>query len=332
MRGETPRLVPRVAFFCLVVGTLITGAGSCIAQTYPTRAVRIIVGQSPGGATDIFARMTAQKLNEAWKQPVVVENRPGAAGAIGAEMTVKAPPDGYTVLLATAGQIVINQHFMKLPFDPVRDLVPITFFAAAPLMLVAHPSVPAKSVRELIALARARPEKITHGSGGNGSPAHLAAELFKTMSGVRMTHVPFKGVAPAVTAVVAGQIDWTFATVVAVLPQVRAGRLRGLAVSTAKRSQSVPEVPTVAEAGIPGYAFTTWYGFFGPAALPKDVAGRINAELTRILGLSDIRERLTTDGSEPGNLTPEQFAAFIKAEAARWGKLIRSLDIKPENQ
>jgi tripartite-type tricarboxylate transporter receptor subunit TctC len=300
------------------------------AQTYPARPVRIIVGQSPGGATDIFARIVAQKMSEAWKQPVVVENRSGAAGAIGAELTVKAPPDGYTLLLATAGQIVINPHFIKLSFDPLKDLVPITFFAAVPLMLVEHPSVPAKSVRELVALAKARPDTITHGSGGNGSPAHLAAELFKIMAGVRMTHVPFKGVGPAVTAVVAGQIDWTFASVIAVLPHVKGKRLRGLAVSTTYRSRSAPDVPTVAEAGVPGYDFTTWYGFFGPAALPREVAGRINAEVMRILGLADVRERLTNDGSEPGNLTPEQFVAFIHTEAARWGKLIRTMNIKGE--
>ena len=194
----------------------------------------------------------------------------------------------------------------------------ITFFAASPLMLVAHPSVPARSVKELVALAKARPDRITHGSGGSGSPAYLAAELFKAMAGVRMTHVPFKGVAPAVTAVIAGQIDWTFATVAAVLPQVKGGRLRGLAVSTAKRSQSAPDVATVAEAGVPGYDVATWYGFFGPAALPKELTGRINAEMTRILGLADVRERLLGDGAEPGNLTPEQFAAFIQVDAARW--------------
>jgi tripartite-type tricarboxylate transporter receptor subunit TctC len=303
------------------------GAGSP-GQAYPSRPIRIIAAQTAGGATDIFARMIGQKLAEAWKQPVVVENRPGAAGTIGTEITVRAPADGYTLLLATAGQIVIHQSlYPKLAYDPIRDLAPITFVAASPLVLVVHPSVPAQSIKALVTLAKSHPDRLNHGSGGSGSPAHLAAELFKSMAGIRMTHIPFKGVAPAVAAVVAGQIDLTFATVAATLPQVKANRLRALAVTTPKRSQIAPDIPTVAEAGVSGYEVTTWYGMFGPAALPKEIVSKLNAEITRILRLAEIRERLFNDGAETANLPPAQFTAFINADAARWAKLIKAVGI-----
>jgi tripartite-type tricarboxylate transporter receptor subunit TctC len=270
-------------------------------------------------------------MSEGWKTPVVIENRGGAAGAIGAEMTAKAAPDGYTLLLATAGQIVINQSLNPQPgFDPVRDLSPVAFVASSPLLLVAHPLVPAKSVRELVALARAQPNRLAHGSGGTGSPAHLAAELLKSMTQVRMTHVPFKGVAPSVIAVMGGEIDVTFATIAATLPQVRAGRLRALAISTARRSATLPEVPTIAESGVPGYEVTTWYGMFGPAALPKDIIGKLNTEITRILTSQEMRERMTQDGADPGNLDLNQFAALIKRDAARWAKVIKEAGIKPD--
>jgi tripartite-type tricarboxylate transporter receptor subunit TctC len=309
----------------------ISQTAPAAAQTYPSKPIRIIAAQSPGGATDIFARLIGQKMSESWKTPVVIENRGGAAGAIGAEMTAKAPPDGYTLLLATAGQIVINQSLNPQPgFDPVRDLAPVAFVASSPLLLVSHPSVPAKSVRELVALARAQPNRLAHGSGGTGSPAHLAAELLKSMTNVRITHVPFKGVAPSVIAVMGGEIDMTFATIAATLPQVKAGRLRALAISTAKRSPTLPEVPTIAESGVPGYEVTTWYGMFGPAALPKDLIGKLNVEITRILALPEMRERMTQDGADPGNLDLNQFAALIKRDAARWAKLIKEAGIKAD--
>ena len=217
-------------------------AGATLAQSYPVKPIRIIAAQTAGGATDLFARMLGQKMAEAWKQPVVVENRPGAGGTLGNDVTAKSAPDGYTLLLATAGQIVINQSlYPDSGHDPLRDLAPIALFATSPLMLVVHPSVPVHSVQELIALAQRAPDRLNHGSGGGGSPAHLAAELFKTLTGTKMTHVPFKGVAPSVMAVIAGQIDLTFATIAAVLPQVKAQRLRALAVTTSRRSQIVPD-------------------------------------------------------------------------------------------
>ena len=273
--------------------------------------------------------MLGQKMTEAWKQTVIVENRPGAGGTIGNEVTAKSAPDGYTLLLATAGQMVINQSlYPNSGQDPIRDLAAITLFATSPLLLVTHPSVPARSVRELVALAKSAPNRLNHGSGGGGSPAHLAAELFKSLAGIQMTHVPFKGVAPSVLAVIAGQIDLTFATIAATLPQVKAGRLRALAVSTPRRSQIVPDIPTIAEAGVPGYEVTTWFGVFGPAALPKDIVAKVDAEVARILRLPDVRERLYNDGAEPGNLTNDEFNAFIRADAARWAKLIKATGIK----
>ena len=312
-----------------MASVVIARAPLALAQSYPVKPIRIIAAQSAGGGTDLFARMLGQKMTEAWKQTVVVENRPGAGGTIGNDVTAKAAPDGYTLLLATAGQMVINPSlYPDSGHDPIRDLAPIALFATSPLMLVVHPSVPAHSVQEVIALARSAPTRLNHGSGGGGSPAHLAAELFKALTGAKMTHVPFKGVAPSVLAVIAGQIDLTFATIAAVLPQVKAQRLRALAVSTPRRSRIVPALPTVAEAGVPGYEVTTWFGLFGPAALPKDIIARLHIEVTRILALPDVRERLYNDGGEPGNLTVDEFGAFIRADAARWAKVIKAAGIK----
>jgi tripartite-type tricarboxylate transporter receptor subunit TctC len=326
MSARAARSAP---FTFIMAVLLVGGASAAFAQGYPSKPIHIIAAQSPGGASDLFARLIGQKLYEAWKQPVVVENRAGAGGSIGTEMTAKAAPDGYTLLLAAAGQIVINQSlYPKLGYDPIKDLTPVAFFAASPLVLVTHPSVPVKSVKELIAFSRAHPNGLTCGSGGGGSPAHLAAELFWAKTGVKMTHVPYKGVGPSVAAVIAGQIDLTFATLAATLQQVKAHRLRALAVTTSKRSRIVPEIPTVAEAGVPGYEVTTWYGLFGPAALPKEVVNKLNAEVARMLRSADIRERLLNDGADPGTLTLEEFSTMIRADAARWAKIIKDAGVR----
>jgi tripartite-type tricarboxylate transporter receptor subunit TctC len=325
------RTAKRIApSLCQLITASLLLAAPAAAQQFPVKPVRILTGQAPGGATDIFARLFAQKLNETWKQPVLVESRPGAAGAIAAELTAKAAPDGYTLLLSTAGQVVINPHLTKLAYDPLKDLAPVVYLTGSSLLLVTHPSVPAGSVKELIALARAHPGKLNHGSGGSGSPAHLAMELFKHLTGTTMTHVPFKGVGPAVTALIAGEIDLSFASVASTQSLVRAGRLRALAVSTPKRSSALPETPTVAEAGVPGYEVTTWYGFFGPAAVPAEVVSRIHADVSRLLRQADVRGRLVAEGGEPGDMTVEQFAAFTRAEHAKWGKVIRAAGIKGE--
>ena len=295
------------------------------SPAWPSRPLRIIAAQSPGGVTDMLARTLAQRFSEAWKQPAVVENRAGAAGAIGTEAAVKAAPDGYTLLLSSAGPIVINPGlYPKLGYDPLRDLTPIAFVAASPLMLVVHPSVPAQSVKALVALARAQPERLSYGSGGNGSPAHLTAELFKASTGTRITHIPFKGSAPSVLALVGGQIDLSFTTIVISIPQVKANRLRALAVTSPQRSRAVPALPTMIEAGVASFESQQWFGLFGPAALPKDIAAKLHAETLRIMENADLRERLAADGGEHTAMSTEQFAAYIRADAARWAQVIRT--------
>ncbi len=295
------------------------------AQIYPAKPLRIIVGQTAGGISDLIARMVAQRFTESFKQTVVVENRAGAAGGIATEMAVKAAPDGYTLLLSSAGPIVINPGlYPRLGYDPQRDLSPIAFIASSPLVLVVHPSVPAKTVTELIALAKSQPDRLSYSSGGNGSPPHLTAELFKSMTGTRMTHVPFKGSAPSVIALVGGQVDLSFSTVAVTLPQVRAGRIRALAVTSQQRTVSVPQLPTMAEAGLPGFESQQWFALFGPAALSKDIITRLNAEVARWLETPDVRARLATEGAETGKLSLDQFAAFIRTDAARWLKVIRA--------
>jgi len=314
--------------------TLITAAGfalltalplSVTAQPYPAKPIRIIVGQTAGGVSDLIARLVAQRFTEAFKQSAVVENRAGAAGGIGTEMAVKAAPDGYTLLLSSAGPIVINSGlYPKLGYDPILDLAPIAFIASSPLVLVLHPSVPAKTVKELVALAKAQPDRLSYGSGGNGSPPHLTAELFKTMTGAKMTHIPFKGSAPSVIALVGGQVDLSFSTVAITLPQVKAGRIRALAVTSPMRHPVVPHLPTMAEAGLAGFESQQWFALFGPAALPKEIITRLNAEVARWLESPGVRTRLSSEGAEPGNLTPDQFAAFIRTDAARWMKVIKA--------
>jgi tripartite-type tricarboxylate transporter receptor subunit TctC len=303
------------------------------AQNYPVKPIRIIAAQSAGGVTDALARAFAQKFNEAWKQPVVVENRAGAGGAIGTEVAVKAAPDGYTLLLSSAGPIVINPSlYPALGYDPLKTLVPITFIASSALVLVTHPSVPATSVKQLIALARARPGKLTYGSGGSGSPPHLTAELFKTEAAIDITHIPFKGSAPSVLALVGGQIDLSFSTAVIVLPQVNAGRLRGLADTSPQRSKAMPGLPTMIEAGMPDFESQQWFGLFGPAGLAPDIVSRLNAEATRIIGSPEMRERLANDGAEPGPpaMTQREFAAFLQTDAARWTRVVKLSGAKTE--
>ena len=303
---------------------LLTHGSATLAQAYPSKPVRFLSGQPPGGATDFFARMVAQKLNDIWKQPVLIEHRPGASGSIAVELTVKAPPDGHTLVFVTAGQIVINPHLLKLNFDPLVDLAPVAFLVHTSMLLVTHPSVPAKSASELIALAKARPGKLNVGSGGNGVPTHLAAELFMSLTGTRMAHIPFKGSAPSVIALVGGQVDLSFSTVAITLPQMKAGRIRALAVTSPRRNPAVPHLPTMAEAGMPGFESQQWFALFGPAALPKDIIARLHTEVAHWLETPALRTRLSTEGAEPGNLTLDQFATFIRADAARWMTVIKA--------
>ena len=314
----------------LLVCALLAHGSAALGQAYPSKPVRFLSGQPPGGATDFFARMVAQKLNETWKQPVIIEHRPGASGSIAVELTVKSPPDGYTLVFATAGQIVINPHLLKLNFDPIVDLAPVAFLVHTCMLLVTHPSVPAKSARELIALAKTQPGKLNFGTGGNGAPTHLATELFMSLTGTRMTHIPFKGAGPSILAVATGDVDFAFGSVPATLGPAKGGRVRALGVSTLKRTQAWPELPTLAESGAPGFEMTSWYAFYGPSALPKDIVTRIHAEIGRIAAQPEFQARLTSEGAEHEAMTNERFAQFIRAESARWAKVIRERNIRAQ--
>jgi tripartite-type tricarboxylate transporter receptor subunit TctC len=312
----------------LTLCALLTHGSAARAQAYPSKPVRFLSGQPPGGATDLLARMVAQKLNETWKQPVIIEHRPGAAGSIAVELTVKSPPDGHTLVFVTAGQIVINPHLMKLTYDPLVDLAPVAFLVHTCMLLVTHPSVPVKSARELIALAKAQPGKLNFGSGGNGATTHLAAELFMSLTGTRLTHIPYKGAGPSMLALVTGDIDLTFGSLPATLGQAKAGRVRALGVTTLKRTQVWPDLPTLAESGAPGYEMSSWYAFFGPSALPKDTVTRIHADIGRIAAQPEFQERLSGEGADYEAMTLERFAQFLRTESARWAKVIRERHIR----
>ena len=293
-------------------------AGNAVPQTYPAKPVRFIVGPGP----DALARVIGQKLSAAWGQPVIIDQRGGGGGTISAEAVAKAVPDGYTLLLAT-GTHTINPSLYKVSYDMLRDFAPVTLLASTPFILAVHPSVPANSVRELIALAKTNPGKLNYGSGGSGTPPHLATELFKTMAGVNIVHVPYKTVAAAITDLVAGQLQVMFTVGPAGLPQIRAGRIRGLAVSTAKRSAFAHELPTVAEAGLAGFEVFGWNGLLAPAGTPKPVIAKLHGEITRTLRTPEVRERIAGFGFEPVGNSPEEFGEFVKADIARWVKVAK---------
>ena len=303
--------------------------GIAIAQQYPTKPIRIIVAYTPAGATDILARTVGQKMSESFGQPVIIENRPGANGNIGTDVAAKATPDGYTLLMVTAGTHGINPSlYRKLPWDAVKDFAPVSLVAMVPNILVVNNNVPVKSVKEFIAHLKSNPNKFNYGSPGNGSTAHLSMELFKTMTGTNMQHIPYKGSAGVLTDVMGGQIIATMDNLPPYLPQVKAGKIRALAVSTAKRSPAVPEIPTVAEAGVAGYNSGAWFGLLAPAGTPKPVIDKLATETQRILKLPDVAERLSGLGAEPVGDRPEQFAAHIKSEITKWAKVIKDANVE----
>jgi tripartite-type tricarboxylate transporter receptor subunit TctC len=314
----------------LVIGAAVV-CSAAHAQ-YPQKPIRLISPFSPGGGASTVARMIAPELTEAWGQPVVVDNRPGAGGSIGTEVAARSPADGYTLVMATASTIVINPLFSKVPFDPIRDFAPVVHISTVPLVLVVHPSVPAKSVKELIALARDPSAKLNYASSGEGTTSHLAAELFAKTAKVRMVHVPYKGGGQAIIDLVAGHVQTGFVNILEALPQVNAGRLRALAVSTTKRSQVAPTIPTAAESGVPGYEVIQWNGVLAPAGVPKDVVARINAEIVRILAKKDIRQKLVESGAEPGAGSPADFAAMIRSEIAKWAKVVQGVKLDVANK
>ena len=299
------------------------------AAAFPSKPVRLIVPFTPGGSTDILARAIGQKLSESWRQPVVIENRPGAGGAIGMELAAKAPADGTTMVMGHIGTLAANPAlYRSLSYDPVRDFAPVTLVAMVPNVLVVGPAVPSRSVAEFVALAKSKPGKLDYGSGGNGSAAHLAMEYFKLKAGVDLQHVPYKGTAPALTDLLGGQIAVILTGLPPVLQHVRSGKLRILGVASAQRLKGFPDIPTIAESGVPGYEATQWYGLLAPAATPKDIVAKLNSDAVKALKDPSVAERLAGEGAEPVGDTPEQFGAFIRSEIELWGKVIRATGAK----
>ena len=308
----------------------VIAAGSALAQNYPSKPIRMIVGFPPGGGTDVMARLVTPKMTAAWGQQVVIDNRAGATGIIGTDLVAKAVPDGYTLLMGhVATNAIAWSLFAKLPFDPAKDFAPITRVSSVPHLLVVHPSVDVRTVKDLIALAKAKPGQLTFPSAGNGSTPHLAGEIFKTMTGVNLVHVPYKGTGQSLQDLLGGQVQVAFDTTAAVITYVKAGRLRPIAVTTAKRIASLPDVPTVAESGVPGYEVTTWYGLFAPAGTPAAVVRKIFAETARIVRLPDVKERLDSMGTEETtNTSPEEFAALVKSDIAKYAKVVKAAGLR----
>jgi tripartite-type tricarboxylate transporter receptor subunit TctC len=304
--------------------------GASEAKNYPARPIRLIDPYAPGGGSGVVARLVGAKLADAWGKQIVVDNRPGAAAAIGTELAVKAAPDGYTLLMGTSGSIAISPNVNKVPYDPLRDLAPITQTSGQAMLVVLHPSVPINSVKELIATAKGQPGKLVYSSSGAGGSGHLAVELFQSIAKVSMTHVPYKGSGPAVLALLGGEAQLGFTNILAVLPHVNAGRLKAIAVTSGKRAHAAPNIPTLAESGVPDYEATSWNGMFAPAKTPRAIIEKLHAEVVKALHSPDVRERLVAMGSDPVGSTPEQFHAFIKQEHARWGKVIRENNIRAE--
>jgi tripartite-type tricarboxylate transporter receptor subunit TctC len=315
----------------------LAAAGAAVAQdaankggpAYPARNGRIIVGFAAGGGADVLARLFAQKFSESFGQSFLVDNRPGAGGNIATDLTAKSTPDGHTLNMAVSSHAINQSLYAKLPYDPVKDFAPVSLVAVAANMLVAHPSVPIASLRDLIALAKTKPGQISYSSSGSGTAQHLAMELFRSMAGIQLLHVPFNGGAPAITAAIAGQVQLHTNSLPTALPHVKGGKLRGLGVTGVERSQLAPEIPTVAEAGgLPGYEATVWYGLLAPAGTPAPVVAKLNAEVQRLLQQRDVRDRMVGLGFEPTRNTPEEYHALIRSDVVKWGKVVRDSGAK----
>lgn len=312
----------RTATLALFVMTSVLGAAS--AQAYPDKPIRMVVPFPAGGTTDILARAVAQKLSESLGQQMIVDNKPGAGGNIGAQEVARAAPDGYTLVMGTVGTHAINPSlYKKLPYDHLKDFAPVSLVASVPNLLVVHPSVPVNSVKELIAYVKANPGKLNFASSGNGTSIHLSGELFKTMTGVQMTHVPYKGSAPAVTDLLGGQVQLMFDNMPSALPHAKGGKLKPLAVTSAKRFPGTPDIPTIAEAGVPGYEASSWFGVLAPAGTPKEIVNKLSTEIAKALKTPEMTKRLEEQGAQAVGSTPEEFAAHIKAETAKWAKVVK---------
>ncbi len=320
---------PLLAALIGLAGALL--APAAIADAYPSKPIRFVVPYPPGGPLDTIARLLGQKVSESVKQPVVIENKAGAGGNIGADFVAKSPPDGYTLLMGAVATHAINPSlYARMPYDAARDFVPVTQIASTPNVLIVHPSIAASSVSEFIAHAKANPGKLNFGSGSTGSAGHLAGELFKATAGVDMAHIPYKGAAPAMQDLIGGQIHLMFDNLASALTQVRAGKVKAIAVTTAKRSTLAPELPTVAESGVPGFDISTWFGLFVPAGTPPEVVARLHAEFTRALAAPDVRERMLKLGAEPVGNRPEEFAAYIRAEAEKYARVVKASGAKAD--
>jgi tripartite-type tricarboxylate transporter receptor subunit TctC len=303
-------------------------AAPALAQSYPAKPVRIVVPYPPGGPNDIVARTVGQKLSEQLGQPVIVDNKPGASGNIGAESVAKSPADGYTLLLLTTGHTINPSLYPKLGYDLEKDLAPVTQLTAGPMVVVANPSLPAKNIKELISLAKAKPGSLNFGSAGNGSSTHLAPELFSSMAGIKMNHIPYKGSAPALTDLMAGQIQVAFDFMISAMPHVKSGKIKALAVTSTIRSPAAPDLPTVAESGVPGFEVIGWNGLVVPARTPKDAVAKLNAELKKALDQPDTKERFAAQGFSATWTTPEKFGAYIESEHAKWAKVVKDSGAK----
>jgi len=318
----------RLALFGLLIAITSFGATESRAQSFPSKSVRLIVPFPPGGPADVLGRVYAEKLSAAWSQPVIVENRAGAAGNIGSDMTAKAAPDGYTILLIASSHVINSALYDKLPYDPIKDFTPLSQVAYYSLVLVAHPSVPAQSVSELVALAKAQPGKLALVSAGNGTPTHLTAELFRTAAQIDFLHVPYKGAAPATNDLLAGQGQLMFNNPVSALPHVTAGKLKALAVTGTQRSALAPDIPTIAESGYPGFEAGTWYAFLAPAGLPPEISKKLSRDIVAITKQDDLKARFAKMGIEALGSTPEQLSEVMQADLVKWSAVIRNANIK----
>jgi tripartite-type tricarboxylate transporter receptor subunit TctC len=328
--GPREAIMTRTLMLIVLAAIVSWSASASAQQAYPTKPIRMISPFAPGGGNDILCRTIAQKLTDSVKQHIIVENRPGANGIIGTEAAARSAPDGYTIVLIPSGHAVNASLHRKLPYDSIKDFAPITLVGSSPLILAVHPSVPARNVKELAALAKARPEQLTYGSAGIGSSGHLGGALFETLTGTKMVHVPYKGMGIAVSDLMGGQVSLVFGTSLSVMPHVRSGRLRALATTGAQRSPALPDLPTVAEAGVPGYEASLWYGFVGPARIPPEIVRRLNSEIVAVLKSADVRERLASQGVDARPSTPEEFGRLLVSDLDRWAKVVQRAGTRVE--
>ena len=319
-------------FSSTVIAALLAAAFANLAaaQSFPTKPGRIIVPFPPGGGTDVVSRLLGQKLTEAWGQQVIIDNRPGASMMIGHEIGAKAPPDGYTLVMSSNNHTINPSVYTKIPYDTVKDFAPVTLIGVSPLVLVVHPTLPVRTTKELIALAKSRKGELTYASSGSGGPLHMAGELFKLRAGVDLTHVPYKGSGPAETDLVGGHVQVLFAGPVSASPFIKAGRMKPLAVTSLKRSVAFPNLPTVAEEVLPGYEAGIWWGVLAPAATPREIVNRLHADFVKVLQMPDTKQRMLSQGGEPVGSTPEQFQKMIVSEIAQWSKVVKAAGIKAD--